>query len=72
MLYEVITPADLPRVCERYYRADRSRQIPGTGLGLSLVQAIVQAHHGELEITSDGSSGTVVEVRLPLETVYRH
>ncbi len=64
-----IAPADLPRVCERYYRADRSRQIPGTGLGLSLVQAIVQAHHGELEITSDGSSGTVVEVRLPLETV---
>ncbi|PLX96727.1 MAG: hypothetical protein C0622_14095 [Desulfuromonas sp.] len=62
-----IAAADLPHVCERYYRADRSRSTPGTGLGLSLVQAIIHAHGGELTVTSEDERGTCVTIRLPSE-----
>jgi signal transduction histidine kinase len=47
-------PAFLPRATERFSRADTARTTPGTGLGLSLVDAIVTAHHGELRICSHG------------------
>lgn len=59
-----ISAADLTHVCERFYRADRSRSTPGTGLGLSLVQAIVQAHAGKLEIVSSETTGTQVTICL--------
>ena len=45
-------PDFLPRAAERFSRADTARTTPGTGLGLSLVDAIVTAHHGELRICS--------------------
>jgi len=44
----------LPHTTERFTRADTARTTPGTGLGLSLVDAIVTAHHGELRICSRG------------------
>jgi signal transduction histidine kinase len=59
-----ISSADLSHVCERFYRADRSRSTPGTGLGLSLVQSIVRAHTGDLQIVSDETAGTQVTIRL--------
>lgn len=55
---------DLPHVQERFYRADRSRSTPGTGLGLSLVQSIINAHQGTLTIDSHEDSGTRVSVLL--------
>jgi len=61
-----ISDKDLPHVCERFYRADRSRSTPGTGLGLSLVQSIVKAHGGELQVVSNETSGTRVTIRLKL------
>ena len=45
-------PDFLPRAAERFSRADTARSTPGTGLGLSLVDAIITAHHGELRICS--------------------
>jgi signal transduction histidine kinase len=48
-------PDFLPRAAERFSRADTARSTPGTGLGLSLVDAIVSAHHGELRICSHGA-----------------
>ncbi|SHN30521.1 sensor histidine kinase [Actinacidiphila paucisporea] len=45
-------PQFLPHATERFSRADASRTSPGSGLGLSLVESIVRAHHGELRMCS--------------------
>jgi len=57
-----IPPEELNRVGQRFYRADRarSRAEGGSGLGLSIARALVQAHGGELRIASTAGQGTVV------------
>jgi len=60
-----ISPADVPRVWERLYRADESRGEPGLGLGLSLVQAVVVAHGGSVDVSSHAGRGSTFTVRLP-------
>ncbi|HYO10326.1 MAG TPA: ATP-binding protein [Tepidisphaeraceae bacterium] len=62
-----IAPSDLPRIFERFYRADRSRSrdMGGTGLGLSIVKHIVQAHHGSIEVQSALGSGSTFRLRFP-------
>ena len=60
-----MTPEQLARVYERFYRADTSGKIPGTGLGMSIVKEIVGLHGGELEITSKVGAGTTVTIWLP-------
>ena len=63
-----ISREHLPRVTERFYRADaaRSRESGGTGLGLAIVKHIVERHRGSLEIKSTVGVGTSVSVRLPV------
>jgi len=53
-----------PRIWERLYRGDKSRSQRGLGLGLSLVKAIVEAHHGEVSVQSRPGEGAEFVVRL--------
>ncbi|GGX03293.1 sensor histidine kinase [Streptomyces lomondensis] len=62
-----ISPQDLPRVFERFWRAEasRSRAYGGSGLGLAIVEAIVHAHQGRVHVESDVGVGTKVTICLP-------
>jgi signal transduction histidine kinase len=62
-----ITPEQADRVFERFYQVDRSRSRrgDGNGLGLAIVQEIVLAHHGKVEVSSDPKRGTTFTVYLP-------
>ncbi|HOM28951.1 MAG TPA: ATP-binding protein [Deltaproteobacteria bacterium] len=62
---EGIAQEDLPHIFEKFYRADKSRSTPGNGLGLSLVQSIVKAHHGEITVNSRSGEGTTFTIILP-------
>ncbi|MBI3403778.1 MAG: two-component sensor histidine kinase [Acidobacteria bacterium] len=60
-------PADeLPRVFDRLFRGDASRTERGLGLGMSLVKAVVEAHGGKIEATSEIGRGSVFAVSLPV------
>jgi len=59
-----IPPNQRARVLERFYRLERDRNTPGTGLGLSLVAAVVQLHSARLSL-SDHSPGLRAEVHFP-------
>ncbi|MFN2387959.1 MAG: sensor histidine kinase [Thermoanaerobaculia bacterium] len=63
-----IPAADLPYVFERFFRSDRARRAysGGSGLGLSIVRWIVEAHKGTVEVRSVVDRGTTFTVRLPL------
>ena len=60
-----IHPEDLPHIWERLYRSDRSRSEKGLGLGLSLVKAIVMAHGGNVDVTSEPGKGSSFVISLP-------
>ncbi|WP_170324920.1 sensor histidine kinase [Ruegeria arenilitoris] len=62
-----IDAVHLPRLTERFYRADshRSRQLGGTGLGLAIVKHIINRHRGRLRVESDLGKGTTFTVILP-------
>ncbi len=60
-------PAELrEEVFRRFFRADYSRSTPGSGLGLSLVQAVMQLHGGQIEL-ADNQPGLKVLIRLPAQ-----
>ena len=63
-----ITKEDLPRIFERFYRADKARgpdKVRGTGLGLAIVKHIAQLHGGRVEAESELDKGTTIRVVLP-------
>src|SRR4029434_6281869 len=64
---EGIAPEDLPHIFDRFYRADKSRaRSEGrSGLGLAISKAVVDAHGGTLEVSSQPGAGTIFTVRLP-------
>ena len=65
-----IAAEDMPHLFERFYRGRHSPQadIPGSGLGLSIVKEIVDLHGGEIKVASEVGTGTTFTVTLPVES----
>jgi signal transduction histidine kinase len=63
-----MTPADVDHLFERFFRTDaaQAEQIQGSGLGLPIVKAIVDAHDGTISVTSEPHVGTSFVISLPL------
>jgi two-component system, OmpR family, heavy metal sensor histidine kinase CusS len=61
-----IAPEHLPRVFDRFYRAESSRTSEGAGLGLALVKSIVDLHGGSATIRSEIGRGTTIKLMFPL------
>lgn len=62
-----LTETEQANLFQPFYRADEARQrkVPGTGLGLFIVKALVEAHHGRIEVASQPGQGTTFTLRLP-------
>lgn len=62
-----ISAEHLPKIFDRFYRADpaRSQYPQGTGLGLSIVKSIMELHHGSVHVTSEPSKGTKMTLCFP-------
>jgi len=63
-----IPPEDRTRVVERFVRLEKSRTEPGSGLGLSLVNAVARLHKGEFRI-EDNKPGVLAVIDLPVTTL---
>ena len=63
-----MTPEQQARVFERFYRADPSGNISGTGLGMSLVKEIIELHGGRVDVASEAGIGTTVTLWWRLDT----
>jgi signal transduction histidine kinase len=63
-----IEPEEIEKVFERFYRGgdELTRTVKGSGLGLTLVKQIVQAHHGSVHVESEPGRGSTFSIRLPL------
>lgn len=60
-----MAPHEVARLFERFYRADPSGTIPGTGLGMSLVKDIIELQNGIIEVESNKGKGTRISILLP-------
>jgi len=62
-----IDPHDLPKIFDRFYRADRARSNAGgnVGLGLAIVKSIVTLHGGTISVDSTPNKGTRMSIRIP-------
>ena len=61
-----ISKKDQPHIFERFYRGSRSGKVYGSGLGLSISQAIISANKGIIEVKSNVGLGTTITAHLPL------
>jgi two-component system sensor histidine kinase KdpD len=61
-----IAEAEQARIFDKFYRGRRQRSIPGTGMGLAIAKAIVEAHGGTISVASRAGQGSVFSFTLPL------
>ena len=60
-----IDPADIPHVFDRFWRSDSARAMPGSGLGMSIVQRVITDHDGDVTIDANPGGGTRVRIDFP-------
>lgn len=60
-----IPEADLKRIFDKFYRAEKPQQITGTGLGLSICKGIIEAHGGEIIAKNNQGTGATFIIKLP-------
>lgn len=65
-----ISPEELPKIFDKFYRVKhpKTRKVTGTGLGLAIVKGIVDAHQGTIDVESVVDKGTVFKIILPMIT----
>ena len=68
-----IQKMEIPRLGERFYRADktRSRELGGTGLGLSIVKHLMKAHNGSIDIESQVGKGSTFSLAFPINRLQK-
>lgn len=66
-----MTETQVTRIFERFYRADSSGKIPGSGLGMSIVHEIMEIHAGKVSVESQIEHGTSVTLFLPVQTQHK-
>lgn len=67
-----ISKESLPNIYERYYRVKNDSNIPGSGIGLSIVKNLVQLHQAEISVESTIGEGTTFKLRLITNNIYPH
>jgi two-component system sensor histidine kinase KdpD len=66
-----ISPKDVPHLFEKFFRAEKTGRVPGTGIGLAIVKGLVEAHGGTISVQSRVGEGTTFRFTLPLMTPER-
>ncbi len=66
-----ITDQEIPHIWEELYRGEAARSIPGSGLGLSLVAAIIKRHNGHVSISTRNRQGTKFTIKMPIKESVR-
>jgi len=63
-----ITPEELPKIFDKFYRVKhpKTREVIGTGLGLAIVKGVIEAHHGTIDVKSVIDKGTTFRILLPM------
>ena len=65
-----MNPKELQHIFRPFYQAHDNK--PGTGIGLSIVKGIVEAHHGRIDVQSEENKGSSFRVTLPVRSARRH
>ena len=63
-----VSPSDISRIFDRFYRTDKSRRAGGSGLGLSIVRQVVELHGGTVAATNVAPKGLKITVTIPSST----
>ncbi|HEY7036890.1 MAG TPA: ATP-binding protein, partial [Thermomicrobiales bacterium] len=66
-----IPPKDVPHLFDKFYRAEKTGRVPGTGIGLAIAKGLVEAHGGRISVESRVGEGTMFRFTLPVDDADR-